>query len=135
MVTAIHERWSLHEKQSPAKVDILYSTKVDKKLVHPNKILFLDRLKNYEGHHPEKMSVTPFITGNYEKLEDPEELPWHFTRRLTKDDVLTMLGDFGKRQRTMCYVCGPPLMTDELVHFLSSLDGLEASRVLCEKWW
>jgi len=135
MATAIHERLSLHDQQYPAKVHILYSTKVDKKLVYSNKILFLDRLKSYEEQHPERMSVTLFITGDYEKLEDPEEFPWHFTRRLTKADVLTVLGDFRKRQRTVCYVCGPPSMTDELVHFLGSLDGLEASRVLCEKWW
>ena len=135
MVTTIHEQWSLHDQHKPAKACILYSTKVDKKLVHSNKILFLDRLKNYEEHHPERMLVTLFITGDYEKLEDPEELHWHFTRRLTKADVLTVLGDFDKRQRTVCYVCGPPSMTDELVHFLLSLNGLEASRVLCEKWW
>src|SRR6266480_1965383 len=135
MVTAIHERLSLHDQHNPAKVNILYSTKVDKKRVHSNKILFLDRLKSYEEHNPERTSVTLFITGDYEKLEDPEELPWHFTRRLTAADVLTVLGDFGKRQGTVCYVCGPPSMTDELVRFLNSLDGLEASRVLCEKWW
>lgn len=123
MVTAIHERWSLHDQQSPAKVHILYSTRVDKKLVHSTKILFLNRLKSYEEQHPEKMSLTLFITGDYEKLEDPEELPWHFTRRLTTTDVLTVLGDFGTKQRTVCYVCGPPSMTDELVGFLNSLDG------------
>jgi NAD(P)H-flavin reductase len=135
MITAIHERLSLHDQYKPVEAHILYSTKVDKNLVHSNEILFLHRLKNYEEHHPERMSVTLFITGDYEKLEDSEELPWHFTRRLTKADVLTVLGGFGKRQRTVCYVCGPPSMTDELVRFLRSLDGLEASRVLCEKWW
>jgi NAD(P)H-flavin reductase len=135
MVTSIYEQWSLHDQRHPKKVYILYSTKVNKKLVHSNNILFLDRLKNYEEHHPERLSVTLFITGDYEKLEDPEGLPWHFTRRLNKADILAVLGDLGKRQRTVCYICGPPSMTDDLVHFLSGLDGLEASRVLCEKWW
>jgi len=135
MMTAIHEQWSMRVQQKPTKVHFFYSTKVDEKLVDSTKIPFLDRLKNYESHHPERMSLTLFVTGNYEKLEDPEELPWHFTRRLTKPDVLTALGDIGRRQRTVCYVCGPPSMTDELVCFLNSLDGLEASRVLSEKWW
>ena len=135
MITAIHEQWSLYDQHKPTKACILYSTKVDKKVVNSNKILFLNRLKNYEQHHPGRMSVTLFITGDYEKLDDSEEFPWHFTRRLTEADILTVLGGFSKRQQTVCYVCGPPSMTDELVHFLRSLDGLEASRVLCEKWW
>lgn len=35
---------------------------------------------------------------------------------------------------TVCYLCGPPKMTDEFVEVLRALLG-EKERVIFEKWW
>lgn len=121
--------------KTPARAVFFYSTKVDDEEVDPKKIPFLDRLKRYESDLGDRLSLTLFITGEYEKLDEPEELPWHLTRRMQKDDLDRALGDVEKRKRTLCYVCGPPAMTDEFVQYLSDLDGLNSSRVLCERWW
>ena len=39
------------------------------------------------------------------------------------------------REGTVCYVCGPQKMTDEVVEFLGRQVGMAPGRVLCEKWW
>lgn len=36
---------------------------------------------------------------------------------------------------SVCYLCGPPGMTDEFVDVLKGLLGGETERVLFEKWW
>ena len=46
--------------------------------------------------------------------------------------------DDATRRSTVCYVCGPPTMTDETVNVLKEMlgGGEDASdRVLYEKWW
>lgn len=40
-----------------------------------------------------------------------------------------------KREKTVCYVCGPPAFTDWAVEFLKKQDGMSEDRVVCEKWW
>jgi NAD(P)H-flavin reductase len=135
IISEMHWDWAVRGKQKPAKAVFFYSTRIDDEEVDPKKIPFLDRLKRYENDLPDRVSVTLFITGKYEKLDDPEELAWHFTRRIRKEDLVRAVGEVESRKRTLCYVCGPPAMTDEFVEYLSNLDGLEPSRVLCEKWW
>jgi NAD(P)H-flavin reductase len=136
MISEMHWQWT--EKKGShklGKATLFYSTRVDDEAVDPKKIPFLDRLLRFENDLGGKLSLTLFITGRYEKLEEPEQLSWHYTRRIEKGDLLRALGDVETRKRTLCYVCGPPAMTDEFVEFLNSLNGLEPSRVLCEKWW
>ena len=66
-----------------------------------------------------------------------------FGRRITERDLSGALDGWRKpvygpehdRQGTVCYVCGPPRMTDEFVAFLSRQEGMSEQRVLCEKWW
>lgn len=44
----------------------------------------------------------------------------------------------GSKQSTVCYVCGPPNMTDEVVGVLNEMLGDDddaRSRILYEKWW
>lgn len=135
MISEMHWDWTARGMKTPARAVFFYSTKVDDEEVDPKKIPFLDRLKRYESDLGDRLSLTLFITGEYEKLDEPEELPWHLTRRMQKDDLDRALGDVEKRKRTLCYVCGPPAMTDEFVQYLSDLDGLNSSRVLCERWW
>ena len=135
MVSQIHHEWTVHGKLKPAKVVFFYSTKVDDEKVDPSKIPFLDRLHQFENDQVEKLSITLFVTGKYDELGDPEELGWHITRRIANEDLLRALGEIEQRKRTVCYVCGPAAMTDGFVEYLSGLDGLEPSRVFCEKWW
>lgn len=63
-----------------------------------------------------------------------------FARRIQTSDLVQALdglkeGSQDDRSRTVCYVCGPPAMTDEFVAYLALQRGMSAERVLCEKWW
>jgi predicted ferric reductase len=128
---------TLHQTSSmPPKVEFLYSTKVSHQKLDANRILFLPRLCSIQSSWPKNIDLTLFITGDFKRMRNPEELPWHYTRRIEKPDLLTSLGeDVEQRKRTVCYVCGPPRMTDEFVEFLAGQEGMEAERVFCEKWW
>ncbi|CRG92317.1 hypothetical protein PISL3812_09374 [Talaromyces islandicus] len=53
------------------------------------------------------------------------------SRRISRQDLGSAMA--GAKDSTVCYVCGPPPMTDEFVGHLGSLIG--ADRVLYEKWW
>ena len=63
-----------------------------------------------------------------------------FARRIQTSDLVQALdglneGPQNDRSRTVCYVCGPPAMTDEFVAYLARQPGMGEERVLCEKWW
>jgi hypothetical protein len=60
--------------------------------------------------------------------------------RISSTDLRTAVWDDDPevRANTVCYVCGPPLMTDEFVVLLQSLledEGSGPRRVFYEKWW
>lgn len=40
-----------------------------------------------------------------------------------------------KPEETVCYLCGPPGMTDEFVALLKGLLGDGQERIFFEKWW
>ncbi len=56
-------------------------------------------------------------------------------RRITKDDLLNALGSVDERRYTVVYICGVPVMTDELVEVAQQAPGMDPKRVLCERWW
>ena len=56
-------------------------------------------------------------------------------RRFTKQDLLNAVGPVETRSRTVAYVCGPPVMTDWAVAKLGEFEGMDRTRVFCEKWW
>lgn len=66
-----------------------------------------------------------------------------FARRIGEADLVRALDGYKQspygaehdRQRTVCYVCGPPTMTDEVVEFMRHQPRMADDRVLCEKWW
>jgi hypothetical protein len=63
-----------------------------------------------------------------------------FARRVANADIVQAIDGYRQssqdcRSRTLCYVCGPPRMTDEFVDFLGQQPGMAKERVLCEKWW
>lgn len=88
-------------------------------------------------------SVTTYLTGatcwsphavaSYDGLEVGHVE--HNYRRIGTADLLEALGKVDCRDNTVAYVCGPPKMTDDFVCTMNSADGMDPSRVLCEKWW
>jgi hypothetical protein len=61
-----------------------------------------------------------------------------YARRQQPDDLRQALQgpDGGIRpEETVCYICAPPKMTDEVASTLQGLLGDGKERVLFEKWW
>lgn len=57
-----------------------------------------------------------------------------YDRRITAQDVRLAIGKNAKD--AVCYICGPPTMTDELVAAAKEVVGeTRRERVFCEKWW
>ena len=123
------------------EVQFLYSTKLPppppiRSELHPEDILFLPKLMEIDSLRLQSFRLELFVTNTDDKNESMIKLlPEHHPRRMTQDDILKALGDPEQRESTVCYICGPPQMTDETVTFVSDLEGMEGSRVLCEKWW
>lgn len=74
-----------------------------------------------------------YVTGKPE-IELPEKgrIQW---RRINHADLIDAVGSPEDRAGVVCYVCGPPPMTDDFVSFLRQVEGMDEQRVLCEKWW
>jgi ferredoxin-NADP reductase len=133
------------------EVRILYGTKARV----GEEILFYRRIGGIMGHHLAEgesdgvaadcgsYRLTMYLTGD--TLWSPEEADGsdgidtdnmeHKYRRMSPEDLLEALGPVAGRTRTVAYICGPPRMTDDFVELLSRAEGMEARRVLCEKWW
>ena len=119
----------------PPKVTFFYATKVPEiqQAVEARDVLFLQDLLDIQKRFAKVFSVKPFLTGELEKRHLSRELEQFDKRRFTEKDLLYALGEDLKS--TVCYICGPPAMTDEFVSFLTSREGMDTQRVLCEKWW
>ena len=95
----------------------------------------------------QKVTLTLFLTGgpveNTGSVEHGKFPNRTFARRITNADLVRALhghdretfGQKDDRSGTVCFVCGPPRMTDEFVSFLAQQSGMSGERVLCEKWW
>ncbi|EKG18272.1 Oxidoreductase FAD/NAD(P)-binding protein [Macrophomina phaseolina MS6] len=127
----------LHQTDTlPPQVEFIYATKsID------GEILFADRLLHIASSRPQQVKLHFFLTGSQSggaaALQDSRLAELAISpsyRRLNTKDVLEALSSSG-REQTVCYVCGPPQMTDELVDLLRGQEGMSADRVLCEKWW
>jgi predicted ferric reductase len=139
----------LEASQRPEEIHFLYGTKTSESEPDPQSILFLPRLMDLVGMAAEPANVTLslFLTGptgyeGGEKIEHGKLPNWTWARRIGKGDLVDALdgwrgGEEGEEGRhgTVCYVCGPQKMTDEVVEFLGEQQGMERGRVLCEKWW
>lgn len=111
-----------------------------------DQILFLSRLRqiihSQSQSHRLRITLDLFITSLRDTsspllLNQPDDLSIH-SRRVSQDDLRTALtgpnGDI-KPEETVCYMCGPPAMTDEFVAALRGLMGDGSDRVFFEKWW
>ncbi|KAL2005643.1 hypothetical protein VTN00DRAFT_10136 [Thermoascus crustaceus] len=115
-----------------------------------NQILFLPRLREIARsttHSPTQrllISLDLYLTNLHQhpdlakallsgKHSAPSDVTIH-DRRIQTEDLRAAVGD---GRRTVCFVCGPPGMTDEVVGVLRGLVSQEdgKDRVFCEKWW
>lgn len=123
----------------------VYATKASAEL-NPQEILFLPRLSDLVAAEADpNVTLSLFLTGTGDDgVIEHGRLPNRtFGRRLEQADLLKAVDGYKQnvfgaehdRKNTLCYVCGPPQMTDEIVAFLSKQEGLHEDRVLCEKWW
>ena len=138
----------LHPSQRPEEIHFLYGTKTSSSEPDPQTILFLPRLMDLVGAAAEPLDVTLslYLTGptgyeGGEKIEHGKLPNRTWARRMGEGDLVGALDGWKKgsgsegRGETVCYVCGPQKMTDEIVEFLGKQEGMEKGRVLCEKWW
>jgi NAD(P)H-flavin reductase len=109
----------------PRKIRFVYGTKVEEGQIKASRILFLTRLMDLVKKQGDvDVQLDLFISATSQKeIDGAADLPEH-----------VKLGSC-VRQATVAYVCGPPAMTDQFVDFLSSRDGMDKRKVLCEKWW
>ncbi|MCJ1373380.1 hypothetical protein MMC20_004608 [Loxospora ochrophaea] len=134
---------------SPLKVHLLYTTRLPTPSSPLTSILFLSRLQSLT---PSPLSIfslyltsssvldsttdDPSPTPNPTKHDPPLAGINIHTRRLQPSDLLFALGHTQQeRARTLCYVCGPKQMTNDVVQVLSGAEGMVPERVLCERWW
>jgi hypothetical protein len=125
-------------------VHFLYGSKADG--YDPQRILFLPRLMDLIAAADDPgVTLRCFLTGlDEDGIIEHGKLPNRtFGRRLKEGDLLRAIDGYAEggteadydRRNTVCMVCGPPAMTDELVAFLRQQTDMSESRVLCEKWW
>ncbi|KZF25055.1 ferredoxin reductase-like protein [Xylona heveae TC161] len=115
----------------PERVSFLYSTRG----ILNERICFLSRLQNIFPSDDSKRRLALYLTGNHEVNAQIEESVCIHHRRITEEDILTALGDVSERSGVICYVCGPPGMTDKFVEVLGTAPGMDPRHVFCERWW
>lgn len=125
-------------QRRPRVIEVLYSTKVTARPIRGEGILFVDRIMDAVARAQDSgVRFRMFLTGiEEEALASATGLPADVTvGRITERDLWNALGPVEGREKTVCYVCGPPQMTDGFVGVLKRQEGMDARRVLCEKWW
>ena len=128
----------LPQSRRPKSIRFVYASKTAGSPILASEILFLQRLMKLVNKAPDGTAkLDLYLTAASEDdVSCAEGLPSHVKcRRIGPADLDKALGDVSHRHSTVCYVCGPPRMTDIFVDFLSSRTGMERGRVLCEKWW
>lgn len=128
----------MQSSSRPKSIRFLYATRVAGFPIKPAEILFLPRLMELAGSAAVPgTQLSLHVTGvSREDLAGVSGLPEETTTgRITDEMLEAALGNVADRAKTLCYVCGPPRMTDAIVEFLKSRRGMDERRVLCEKWW
>lgn len=134
--------------QLPDNIHILYTTRLPQHEETTeqdlDQILFLPRLRqmiqSQKAHRP-RLLLDLFLT-NVQPSADlvfaPSDIVIH-SSRIRDEDLQSAIGnrDNGTRSKdTVCYVCGPPAMTDSIVERLKGMLGEGGEkRIFFEKWW
>lgn len=111
-----------------------------------DQILFLSRLREIAHAQTDSgrlhIALKLFLTNLHEesapRLSEPVPDLTIQARRLQPEDLRQALrGSDGviRPEETVCYLCGPPRMTDEIVSTLRALLGDGQERIFFEKWW
>lgn len=131
MVSHMHETNSM-----PARVDFLYATKVRSSHGVDN-VLSLGRLLAITATRRGQFRLHLRCSGHPSRvlMETAEPRTSFEPRRLLESDVIELLGVPTRRAELLCYICGPPPMTDYLVDMVRREEGILSGQVLCEKWW
>lgn len=127
----------LHQmRQMPEEVRFLYTLRQPEP---QDQVLFLSRLRAIaQTVAGIQFRLQLYLTGGISPFSLEIEGTSRTTaqhRRVTHDDLIEAIGKPEDRAGVVCYVCGPPAMTDEFVEVLRHAEGMEEERVLCEKWW
>lgn len=130
-------------------IHVLYSSKLPDAETPESaldQVLFLRRLReivrSQSQFHRLRITLDLFLSNLQDKsssllLQPPQDLTIH-PRRLNEEDLNRSVSGRGKQfipDETVCYVCGPPQMTDEVVRTVTELLHGQKNRVLYEKWW
>ncbi|PGH01814.1 hypothetical protein GX51_04994 [Blastomyces parvus] len=148
---AIHVLYSTRFPTAP-KADEDVSKHMDQILFFPRLRSILDSQRSNHQHWREGPSLHLhlhlYITNLRGMPQDPTTDFTLHNRRIQMSDLHDVLA--GKRNvvrdgyasndhgRTVCYICGPPDMTDEFVAGAEAAIGAGVGReksVFCEKWW
>jgi hypothetical protein len=138
---------------NPKTIHILYSSRLPQDQgtgsadAILDQILFLPRLRqiirSQESSHRLHISLDLFLTDLSSSSDllssgSPSDLKIHPDRISYHDLRSAAVGPGGEldSQGTVCYVCGPPDMTDSIVEKLVEMLGNGGEqRVFFEKWW
>ncbi|KAK3359342.1 hypothetical protein B0T25DRAFT_95309 [Lasiosphaeria hispida] len=138
---------SLAESLLPGALDVhfLYSMRDPGPPRHVSAMLFLGRIVGVFAKGMLRGGLRLFLTGEGGHVPDGEQGVVSCAgadvvfqrRRISVGDVAAVLGP--DRESAVVYVCGVPTMTDHFVEKLTSRSkgglGMEADKVLFEKWW
>ncbi|CAL1263200.1 unnamed protein product [Larinioides sclopetarius] len=106
----------------PGKVHLLYSARTE------NELVFRDDFTEMEREHP-TLTCQYFVTRH---PPEPISSPGIHYSRIEEHNVADSIQTLGKK--TLCYVCGPSTMTDDVANWLLKL-GIEKEYIRYEKWW
>jgi NAD(P)H-flavin reductase len=123
----------------PPAVDFLYSVNITSHQdnfqgLDLSRILFYERLQRIANENPHRVNVELYCTGKAPGTSG-KDISFSNLRegRITQNHLMNVLGsdDENKLEKTVCFVCGPPTMTDGIVAWFQR----QGVRIYCEKWW
>ncbi|KAL4933874.1 FAD-dependent oxidoreductase [Aspergillus undulatus] len=132
-------------------IHILYSSKLpdaSSPELALDQILFLRRLREVLRAQSQfrrlRITLDLFLTNLHDQSslllqQPPKDIDIH-PRRINRDDLSRTVSGTGTDVKfapseTVCYICGPPQMADEVVDTVTGLLDGQKERVFYEKWW
>lgn len=140
---------SVYHHHPSLNINVLYSSKLPDAGASESaldQILFLPRLReivrSQSQFHRLRITLNLFLSNLQDQsspllVQPPKDLTTH-ARRINQDDLRKTVSGTDTKfspNQTVCYVCGPPQMTDEVVSSVTNLLDGQKDRVFFEKWW